>query len=134
MCSRLRLQGGEHLRVADVRRESASRGVPLFNQGSVDHLAVRPDVAEEPPELVGLGDVSLQPNGHALHQLPVSLACLAAEALHGPLRVHRLRRIDADVAHPELPTAYEHVDGVTVDHVDDECFFQPDWRWTGGGF
>ena len=108
----LNLGGFQKELVAGVRRIGVGPGQAPAYQFQVDHGAVDPDIAEEPPVAVGLRHVLFETNRFSLDEVAVGLGGLPGKWLQ---RAH-LRRIHPDVA--DALTAGQH-DGVAVNDAGD---------------
>lgn len=68
------------------------------DERGIDEATAGVDVGEEPPVGVLALAVEVEPHGAVVDETMVEGARLRPEALHRGVRLHRLRRVDADVA------------------------------------
>src|SRR6266516_716467 len=112
-------EAGEERGVSRVRRERVGPCVAAANECRVDEPAADVDVGEQPPVDVVALAVEDQPHGPAVDQPVVVGARPRATALNRRPGLHRLRRVDADIADVLGPAVEPDQGGVAVDRADD---------------
>ena len=113
--------------VLDVGRVRRHAGVPITHELEVDQpprrAVVKPDVAQQAPVLVGLGDVLLEDDRCPLDERPVGVRGLTTHPFDGRAGLDRLGRVHPDVPQPFVAVTPIDHDRVSVDDPDDAGHF-----------
>jgi hypothetical protein len=106
--------------IPDVRRHGHDLSIPLAHQLGVDHGLADPDIREEPTVAVTGLDIQLEAHVAAGDETVVHFPRFATAGLLPARRMMDLRRVDSDVADLLDAVVQPHVNGVAVDHLDDQ--------------